>query len=848
MKFSKRALMSAAATVALSAMVPTVAQAQQQQAQAQTGLEEIVVTAQRREENVQTVPISITAFTPAELERRNIDTTQDLIRFIPNLHGHFNTGVGTANTYFMRALGNTDVAPTIDLPVATYVDEVVLSRQGANQLSFFDLEGIEVLRGPQGTLFGRNVTGGAISVKLKKPAEEFGGNAQIGYGRFNYFEARANVDLPVSDKLLTKIGAYYTDDKGYVRNYATGDRLNDSGSYGVRGAVRGLFTDTLTWDGSLAYLHTEGTALLNDTCDTLNPGVPANCEGRWVFTGLKKGATGYPNLLIGGAGSAPGTLSGTKSNEPGQSTSAGAWLATSNLAVETDIGTINFITGYVKTGLDIAIDFQSGRNGRSPANTGPAVPFTLGPVGSTTGHPLGSGFTLIRQFDTKQFTQEVKATGSLMDDALDYVAGVYYFDERTDGAYGDIFPIPGTNQGTIGRDQQTDNVTKAWAGYVQADAHFTDQLTATAGIRYTDERKSVETQDLRSALIQPTVTVNGVVRSNRIDSANLRAFGIPTKLVAKIWTPRFAVNYQATEDLLVYATATRGFRSGGWSATPGGANGFLDFKPEKVWSYEAGFKSQSFDNRLRFNANAFWMEAKQFQAPVSFVPVGATGPTFIIQNDSTLRNKGIEIESQALVAEGFNLTGSLGYQDPSYTDLGTSTANQLAACKAAVAANATAAVRFGGVGIVVPGQGGCGQGIIDPFGNVAQPARAPKWTGSIGGNYELPIDAWNVKLVPAASAQYSGKMESAAANVSYYRSSTGVITINPADGPFVSGAQTDSVWTINASFGIETMDENTRLTLDCSNCFGEVYNVAGISGYSFLSPPGTWSVKLKTKF
>ena len=848
MKFSKRALMSAAATLALTSFAPTLAMAQQQQAQVQSGLEEIVVTAQRRQENVQTVPIAITAFTPAELERRNIDTTQDLIRFIPNMHGHFNTGVGTANTYFMRALGNTDIAPTVDLPVATYVDDIVLSRQGANQLSFFDLDRIEVLRGPQGTLFGRNVTGGALAVYLKKPAEEVGGSAQFGYGRFGYMEARGSIDLPVSDKVLTKIGAYYTDDKGYVKNFATGDRLNDAGSYGVRGAVRGLFTDTLTWDGALAYMHTEGTALLNDTCDTLNPGVPANCKGRWVFTGLKKGATGYPNLLIGGAGSATGTLSGTKSSVPAQSNDTAAWIASSNLALETGIGTINFITGYVKTDLDLAIDFQSGRNGRSPANLGPAVPFTLGPGGGTKGHPLGSAFTLVRQYRTKQFTQEVKASGSVMDDALDYVAGAYYYNENTDAAYGDIFPISGTNQGTIGRDQQTDNRTKALAGYVQLDAHVTEQLTATVGIRYTDEKKTVATTDNRSPLVAPTVTVNGVVRSNRIDTANLKAFGIPTELNAKLWTPRFALNYQATNDVLIYASATRGFRSGGWSATPGGANGFLDFKPEKVWSYEAGAKTQAFDDRLRLNANVFWMEAKQFQAPVSFIPVGATAPAFIIQNDSTLRNKGVEIEGQAKVGEGLTLTGSMGYQDPNYTDLGKSTAAQLVACKAAVAANATAAVRFGGVGIVVPGQGGCGQGIVDPFGNLAQPARAPKWTGSIGGNYEIPVDAWNVKVVPAASAQYSGYMESAAANVSFYRSSTGAITINRADGPFVSGSQTNSAWTVNASIGIETMDEMTRLTVDCTNCLGEVYNVAGISGYSFLSHPGTWSVKLKTKF
>lgn len=850
MKFSKHALMSAAATLALTSFAPTMAMAQQQQAQAQTGLEEIVVTAQRRSENVQTVPIAVTAFTPAELERRNIDTTQDLIRFIPNLHGHFNTGPATSNTYFMRGLGNTDTLATIDLPVATYIDDVVISRQNANQFSFFDLDRIEVLRGPQGTLFGRNVTGGAIAVHLAKPAEEVGGSAQVGYGRFGYMEARGSIDWPVSDKVLTKIGAFYNDDKGYVKNFATSDRLNDATNYGVRGAVRGLFTDTLTWDGSLAYMKAEGTNLLNDTCDTLNPGVPANCKGRWVFTGLKKNANpGFPNLVIGlPTGLTATTLTGDKANFAPQTTNANTWIATSNFGIEVDAATINLITGYVRTEQNLAFDFQSGRNGRSPANPGPLVPFTLGPVGSTTGHPLGSGFTLSQGAVTKQFTQEVKATGSLMDDALDYVAGVYYFDEKSRTDIADIFPLAGTNQGIVGRDQQVRNTTEAWAGYAQVDAHVTEQLTATVGIRYTDEKKSFATVDSRNAALVSTVTVGGVARNNRLDTANLAAFNIPTRLSAKLWTPRFAINYQATDDVLIYASATRGFRSGGWNARGAGANSLLSFLPEKVWSYEAGAKTQAFDDRLRFNANVFLMDVKQFQAPVSFVPVGATGPTFLTQNDSDLRNKGIEIEAQALPMDGLTLSVSLGYQDPSYRNLGTSTAAQLVACKAAVAANAAAGVRFGGVGIAVPGQGGCGQGIIDPFGNVAIPARSPKWTGSVGGNYEIPVDAWNVKIVPAASAQFSGEMQSAAANVSFFRAANGTNSISRADGPFVSGALTTKVWTVNASLGIETMDEATRLTLDCSNCFGEVYNVAGISGYSYLSPPGTWSIKLKTKF
>lgn len=835
------------ATVLFAVAAPALAQAQQQ-AQVQSGLEEIVVTAQRRAENVQSIPVTVTAFSPGELERRNIDSTIDIVKFVPNMLGHFNTGPATSNTYFMRGLGNSDTLATIDLPVATYFDDVVLSRQNANQLSFFDLDRVEVLHGPQGTLFGRNVTGGAIAVYLKKPEDEFGGSAQVGYGRFNYYEARTTVNAPISDNFLTQFGAFFNDDEGYITNYATGDKLNDQNNLGLRGAFTATLSDAVTWDASVNYMRARGTNLLNDTCDTLNPGVPANCEGRWVFTGLKKNRQpAFPNLVVSiGGVLTPATLTGDKANFDPQTTKANTKIGISNFTIEAnDNNTVNVITGYVRTEQNLAFDFQSGRNGRSPANPGPAVPLTLGPAGSTSGHPLGSGFTLTQGAVTKQFTQEVKLAGDTMDEQLKYVGGIYYFHEKSNTDIGDIFPLGGTNLGLIGRDQQFFNSTKAWAGYGQFDFSFTDQLTATAGIRYTDERKAFRTTDSRPAGVVSTVVVNGVVRDNRISTANLAAFGIPTKQKVTLWTPRFALNYQATDDALVFVSATRGFRSGGWNARGSTANSLLPFFPEKVWNYELGAKTEWLDNRLRLNATLFQMNVKQFQAPVSFVPVGATGPVFITQNDSDLRNKGVELEMQAVPVDGLTVYGSMGYQDAKYRNLGATTAAQQVACRASVAANSPAAVRFGSV---ANGLGGCGQGIINPFGDVATPARTPEWTASIGTTYEFPVDAWGANIVPTVNASYSGELQSAASNVSFFRAANGTNTINRADGPFVSGSLTESYWTINASLALVAQDDRYKVSVECSNCFGEVYNIAGISGYSYLSPPGTWTLRLKTNF
>ena len=167
MNFRKAQWMAVAAAVSAA----TVAGAQTETG----GLEEVTVTAQRREQSLQDVPIAITAFTAEQLARRNIVDTYDLVRNIPNLTGNNNVGVGTSSSYYIRGIGNGESIATFDVPVGTYVDDVYIARQNQNNFSMFDVERIEVLRGPQGTLFGRNTTGGAINIVMKKPSAEHRG-------------------------------------------------------------------------------------------------------------------------------------------------------------------------------------------------------------------------------------------------------------------------------------------------------------------------------------------------------------------------------------------------------------------------------------------------------------------------------------------------------------------------------------------------------------------------------------------------------------------------------------------------------------------------------------------------
>ncbi len=192
------------------------------------GLEEVVVTAQRREESLQSVPVAVTAFTAESLEARQVQSTIDLVRLVPNLVGHGNTGVSTANTYFLRGLGSTEQIALLDPSVSTYVDDIIIPRQNANNYAMFDVERLEVLRGPQGTTFGRNATGGAINVITKKPGTEFAGSASLGYGSFGRTSGKVSVDVPFSPTVLSKFTAFYAADDGWLKNDFNGEKLNSS--------------------------------------------------------------------------------------------------------------------------------------------------------------------------------------------------------------------------------------------------------------------------------------------------------------------------------------------------------------------------------------------------------------------------------------------------------------------------------------------------------------------------------------------------------------------------------------------------------------------------------------------
>ena len=786
-------------------------------------LEEIVVTAQRREQKIQDVPIAISAFSNSQLEQLGVTETLGLAKLIPNLLALNNTGLGTANSYYLRGIGNTESIATFDPPVGTYADDVFISRQNANNLGLFDVDRIEVLRGPQGTLFGRNTTGGAINVILKKPAKELGGYAEIGFGQFSARTVRASVDLPVSDDFLTKLSGFYVKNDGYVSDPVTGERdLNAKDSLGLRAAARWIASDSVTWDLSLQYAKDKGLNIMNFASGSggqayrngvvasglvpipaIGPqiallpqraGLPptsstaqsieARCAGtitrsRFACTGLRQTGTPLANLLTGAK------RNFHLGNEVKNT------LVTSNVTWTTGLGDVNFITGYVDLKQQFAIDFFNG------------TALHTATVASQATNPAG-GFTIANDGRHQQFSQEVKLAGSLNDN-VKYVAGLYYFDEKNDTDFGDLFSIS-PSVTLVLEDRILKNKATAWAAYSQWDIKFMDALTVTLGGRYTDETKKVDfIANANPLLPAPTV-------ATRVSSDNLVANGIPLSQNTRLFTPRLAVKFDINSDVNVFASATRGFKSGGWNARGTSAVANQAFSPEKEWSYEVGLRSEWFDRKLRINLTGFELDVQNLQTPAAFTaPSGAI--SFITRNFAGLKNRGVEAEVIYSPVKDMTLFAFAGQQNAKYKDVSPLILTQQANCRAFIAGTGGAA-------------GQCNNGIVTPSGEIADPVRTPN-TLTLGGNYSFHLPA-NLTLTP---------------NIAWARTGDNNVGTSGAPAGLVKAYNT-----VDAGITLANEGAGWQVQGTCRNCTDKIQVVSTLSDLIYIQDPRTWMLTFKYHF
>ena len=341
-----------------------------------------------------------------------------------------------------------------------------------------------------------------------------------------------------------------------------------------------------------------------------------------------------------------------------------------------------------------------------------------------------------------------------------------------------------------------DNGVESWAVYAQVDWHFTEQLTFTAGFRYTDEEKDFG------------ITDNGNPRAGAVfNSRDIEALGIPLEQNESIVTPRFALEFEATDNFMIYGAATRGFKSGGWNARGTAAATLTPFSPEKIWNYEGGIRSEWFDNKLRVNLTGFYSDITDFQLPSAYVNPTNGSITFITQNFAGLEVYGFEAELLANPVENLTLFANIGIMESEYKNLDPSIVAQRQNCLSNGAQ--------------------CAQGIVNPHGNIAPPVRAPEHQLSIGGWYEIPITD-TINIVPRINVIDYGEHN---------------ISTSGQDNALLDGYTI-----INGGVSIEHTTQDWTLTASCRNCTDKDQYVSYLAGFLYLQDPATWSVTLSKRF
>ncbi|WP_417321040.1 TonB-dependent receptor [Emcibacter sp.] len=603
-------------------------------------IEEITVTASRRSESLQDVPIAVTAFTGDTLAEQRVQTVMDMAHQVPGLQ--IKTGAGSVNpTIFIRGIGFNDFNANSTGAVAVYVDEVYLGSPAGQLFQFFDLERVEVLRGPQGTLYGRNTTGGAINVYSRRPGDAWEGQASLTYGRFNEVGLEAGIGGPVvEDRLGIRIAGVFNQRDGITLNRLTGEKVNDVDNWAARAIVEFTPTEDLE-----ILLNINGGQSRADAKHFQHRGMlPVSAEFADA-SGLC--APAYFNSAnctdIFGYSDTDGDLyAGDYSLDGKEPVDVFGVSGT----VKWDLGAVELtsISAYVDTARETLEDTDSG-----PAS-------------------LAEG---LYQADYWQFSQEIRLASSGGED-LDWMVGGYYYKDNIESdSYFDLlrdlrplFMEPANPTGLspenfvfLARYGYEQEVRTA-AIFGQFDYRATDKITLHLGLRYTDEERSINYSTSFDESVLDGLDL-AIPSDPRFPYINTTSFDDLSGSIG--------VDYQVNDDVLTYAKVSKGVKSGGFS---GGLAFQIEevepFDDEELIAYEVGIKSDLFDRRMRLNMAAFYYDYSNLQV---FTLVNRGGvPVQVLTNASDARVYGMEAELQARPLEGFDLSLGLSLLNSEYRD------------------------------------------------------------------------------------------------------------------------------------------------------------------------------------
>ncbi len=589
-------------------------------------LEEIIVTARRQEESLQQTPVAITALSGKLLDQLNVQDVTKLAQLAPNLVITQQTSSLNAAAIFIRGIGQTEPAATAEAGVGIYLDGVYIARTAGAIFDLVDVERIEVLRGPQGTLFGRNTTGGAVQLVTKQPTDEFGFEGKAGYGEFNDWYTRARVDTGLigGSSIKATLAYVHRERDGYFNNtLASSDE--DPGSLdnnSVWLAIHGDFGDDFSADLAFDYGKREGSPVFFQM-------VAATDDVRNYY-GQSPTYGGAPFVITGKR-----LDKGQQAPYDGRFDSKGEVFG-SALTLKYDFSD-SLALKSISAWRGFNQDTLCSLTGNGVMRGFVLDPVTYAPVGiEDLNGPYGCNNDPQRQ---DQYSQELQLVGAT--ERWKYVGGLFYFDETAD-EYNQqrlTFVLPGGQAGlNLAPVSAFGGDTTSKAIFAQVSYRppvLEDKLEITVGGRYTKDNK--------------TFWSDAFAEKGDQDFDN------------DSWL--FSLNYQFTDELMAYARVSTGYKAGGFSPR---AAVISSFEPEEATAYEAGLKTEWFDKRVRANVALFHTIYDDLQ--ISQFLADSSGSSAVIVNAGKATFQGVEIELAAVVTESLTLTASWGYTDPTYDE------------------------------------------------------------------------------------------------------------------------------------------------------------------------------------
>ena len=717
--------------------VPAGAQQPATTAQATEGetLEAIVVTARRRQESLQDTPVAVTAISGAALERQQVVGTTDLDKIAPNIQFHSYgtlTGNNSAAQVFIRGIGQTDATPAVDPGVGIYIDDVYMGRSVGGAMDFRDISSVQILRGPQGTLFGRNTIGGAVLLTTNAPGDDAGNSIRVGLGQDNLREIFGAFDIPLGGDWSARLAVGGRERDGYVTRVFDGEDLGNekmyTGQVGIRWKPSDAFTLTLRGD----YTNEDENG---------SPFVFQSMNEAATFVGAASQAAGCPNMLdplpppvLVGPLADP--RCGNDAQALGKYKNGGTYPASSTLENSGGSLVLDWEVNDMLTLKSITADRSLKWTGTRDADNTPLL-------------------ILHTNYDSKsdQFSEELQALISTS--RVDGVLGLFYFDEDSF----DRLLVPLGNPGTSYDTQRVSMDSKAKAAFTEWTFKATDALSFSAGLRYTKETKGLQAimfnvspasraePPAPTALCPfagppPTQTGCLFLTTNRFE----REFSATTASAS--------VQYRVNPQFMTYLSWSEGFKSGGfnqrYNAAPPG-NEPISFKPETAESWEVGFKMDPSET-VRMNVALFKTDYDDIQMTYRL------GVVPLLFNAGVASIVGGEVELEFVPTAQFRLDASLGYLDSEFDKI-------------------TPPPPFGPV---------------TPTATATLKSRlpfTPEWQGHFGLSYDFPAGA-NWKLTPRADVSYTDSQFFDAGNSPEIAQREGITLVNAS----LTLASDDSKW------------------------------------------------------